>query len=386
MKVLGIVMECNPFHEGHRYLLETARKKTGADYCVVILSGDYVQRGAPAITDKYDRTRILLENGADLVLELPLYFACSSAEYFAFGSIRLLEQIGVVTDLAFGSESGDLELLRHYGEGLKTALPEGQKNSNSLSLQRGVSAASSLSDLGLIPERGAGNDLLAAHYLKYLPDSITPHAVARIRVPSASECRRVLLSSEQSSRLLCSQDFSQALLVRLLESAGHLTDYADVSVDLANKIMRHLPEFTDFDSFTALLKSKDLTYTRISRSLLHILLGIRRKALTEAVSDGHLYYTRVLGLNSTAGPLISAIRQKLSENPAAPVLLMRPSRDQAFLSEAGRQMLEEEIRACLLYDFTLKQKLHGSTDPCSIQTFSVRTDYEKPVVIFDPVS
>ena len=111
MNVTGIIMECNPFHEGHAYLLREAGKLTRADYIVVAMSGDFVQRGEPAVFDKYIRAEQILRAGADLVLELPLYAACGSAEYFARGGIALLEKLGVVTDLCFGSESGDMDNL-----------------------------------------------------------------------------------------------------------------------------------------------------------------------------------------------------------------------------------------------------------------------------------
>ena len=129
MTVTGIIMECNPFHEGHAYLLEEARRQTGADYIIVVMSGDYVQRGEPAVFDKYIRAEQILQAGADLVLELPLYAACGSAEYFARGGIALLDRLGVVTDLCFGSESGDTEYIMKYArmltlaEGTSTALP-----------------------------------------------------------------------------------------------------------------------------------------------------------------------------------------------------------------------------------------------------------------------
>ena len=111
MRVTGIIAECNPLHEGHRYLIKEAREKTCADYIVIALSGDYVQRGAPSILSREARTEALLSAGADLVVELPLYAACSGADYFARGAVALMENLGVVTDLAFGSETGDTDSL-----------------------------------------------------------------------------------------------------------------------------------------------------------------------------------------------------------------------------------------------------------------------------------
>ena len=109
MKITGVIMECNPFHEGHRYFLEQARAVTGCDRLIAVMSGDYVQRGEPAILPKEIRARALLEHGADLVLELPLYYACGGAEYFARGAVTLLDRLGAVTDLCFGSECGSTE-------------------------------------------------------------------------------------------------------------------------------------------------------------------------------------------------------------------------------------------------------------------------------------
>ena len=111
MKVNGIIAEYNPFHNGHLYQLEESRRLTGADYTVVVMSGDFVQRGAPAMLDKHVRARMALLGGADLVLELPVLYAVSSAEQFAAGAVAILDRLGVVTHLCFGSECGDAEAL-----------------------------------------------------------------------------------------------------------------------------------------------------------------------------------------------------------------------------------------------------------------------------------
>lgn len=111
MKVNGIIAEYNPFHNGHKYHLEESGRLTGADYSIVVLSGNFVQRGDPALTDKHTRAEMALRNGADLVLELPTVYSASSAEYFATGAVSLLDKLGVVTHLCFGSEYGDAALL-----------------------------------------------------------------------------------------------------------------------------------------------------------------------------------------------------------------------------------------------------------------------------------
>ena len=112
MKIVGLITEYNPFHNGHQYHIEEAKRVTGADYIIAVMSGDFVQRGVPAIIDKYHRAKMALHNGVDLVFELPVSYATSSAEYFAHGSVSLLDKLGIVDYICFGSECGDINLLR----------------------------------------------------------------------------------------------------------------------------------------------------------------------------------------------------------------------------------------------------------------------------------
>lgn len=136
MKTIGIIAEYNPFHNGHRYQIEEAKKITGADYAVVIMSGDYVQRGTPALANKYIRTQLALNGGADIVFELPIIYSTASAEYFARGGVSILNSLSCIDYLCFGSESGDIDALIYiadiisdeplfYKECLKSKLKEG---------------------------------------------------------------------------------------------------------------------------------------------------------------------------------------------------------------------------------------------------------------------
>ncbi|MDD6920280.1 MAG: nucleotidyltransferase [Eubacteriales bacterium] len=111
-KVLGIIAEYNPFHNGHLYHINEAKKISGADTVVVVMSGNFTQRGEPSIIDKYERTKMAIDNGVDLVVELPFYYACNSAQYFAEGGIEILESLGVVDYIAFGAETGDIDVLK----------------------------------------------------------------------------------------------------------------------------------------------------------------------------------------------------------------------------------------------------------------------------------
>ena len=127
MKVVGLVTEYNPFHNGHKYHIEQARKITGADYCIAVMSGNFVQRGTPAVIDKYSRAKMALQNGVDLVIEIPVCYASASAEYFAHGAVSILDKLGVVDTLCFGSECGDISLLTLAAKFLLNA-PENFEN------------------------------------------------------------------------------------------------------------------------------------------------------------------------------------------------------------------------------------------------------------------
>ena len=382
MKVTGIIMECNPFHEGHAYILSEARRLTQADYIVVAMSGDFVQRGEPAVFDKYIRADQILQAGADLVLEIPLYAACGSAEYFARGGITLFEKLGVVTDLCFGSESGDLDNLLHFAELLAVA----EKNDYSdtavkyrVKLQEGLkdglpfpaareAALRELFGHDDLQYPSTPNDLLGLEYCRalLLNDSpIRPRAISRIDVPSATERRTGLLSDRKS--LLCREqpllqttvrqvpafpvspdDFSGQLLYALKMQEADLESFLDVSPDLAIRIRKLLGTYTGFSSFCDLIKTKNLTRTRVSRSLLHILLQIRQDRLSALQAAGLILYMRPLALSRTAGPLMASIRQKSSVP-----FLSKMSEADSLLPPKVFSYLEEELRAEDLYCLTM---------------------------------
>lgn len=116
MKTVGLITEYNPFHNGHAYHIEKAKMVTGADRVIVVMSGDFVQRGAPAVMPKHLRAESALLSGASLIIELPVCFATGSAEYFAQGSISLLNQLGCIDSICFGSECGDLHLFKEIAQ------------------------------------------------------------------------------------------------------------------------------------------------------------------------------------------------------------------------------------------------------------------------------
>lgn len=415
MKVTGIIMECNPFHEGHSYLLREARRRTGADYIVVAMSGDFVQRGEPAVYDKYLRAEQVLRAGADLVLELPLCAACGSAEYFARGGIALLEKLGVVTDLCFGSESGDISAILKYAECaslLDGTDPSEEAEAARAGLRESLRAGMSFpaARAAAIPGYpGTPNDLLAVEYCRALLSSkaadaskegIVPHALPRIDVPSATSRRKELLRERTTLRELKPQvvvsepgrfqvpafplgpdDFSGPLLYALRMQQDHLEHYADVTPDLADRIRRLLPAFDTYTGFCSCLKTRNLTYTRISRSLLHILLQMDQSRLEDLQSSGMALYARPLAMNRSAGPLLSSIRKNTSI-PFLPKL----SAARSLLSPTASGFLDEECRAEELYTLMLGQALRHSSycgDDSALSSFRPLRAAQRRIIVLD---
>ena len=401
MKITGIIAEYNPFHNGHKYHLEQARAITGADYIIAVISGDFMQRGTPAIIDKYTRTRMALLNGADLVLELPLFYAAGSAEFFAMGAVSLLDKLGTVDSLCFGSECGDISILSETATILATE-PDTYRKELQERLRRGFSfpKARSMALDACLPAFSAytdaissPNNILGIEYLKALlkrNSCIKPYTIKRegsgyhdkrldfnrphdtLPISSASAIRNSIADAEDLHLIIKhlpdsvyqllkdsyhrnfpinSDDFSLLLKYRLLMDASKgYTGYLDITPDLSDKISKHLYSFESFEQFCGLLKSKDMTYSRISRSLLHILLGMTAK---EHVKEDYIFYARILGFRKTSANLLGFIKN----NTAIP-LISKLANASSYLTPAGLDMLEKDIRAAHIYDSVVAGKFH----------------------------
>ena len=356
MQVNGIIAEYNPFHNGHKYQLEEARRRTCAGYTIIVMSGNFVQRGAPALLDKHSRAEMALRCGADLVLELPTLYASSSAEYFASGAVALLDKLGVVTHLCFGSECGDVTLLTQianiladepaeYSAALKRFMQQGYSYPNAR-----VNALMQLYPFleGHWQVFSSPNNILAIEYLKALHRrkcTIQPVTTKRTgagyhdrqtdkEICSALALRQALYAGSAPSqlcyhmpaeagqiladrlsrnRLLRLNNFSSMLHYKLLLERDHgFQDYLDVSADLSARIQNRLGEYTNFDSFCDVLKTKEMTYNRISRCLLHILLDITKADMDMGRAMDYVPYARILGFRKGSEPLLSAIKEKSS--------------------------------------------------------------------------
>ena len=384
--ITGIIAEYNPFHNGHAYQIEQARLLTGCDFLVVVMSGDYVQRGAPAVFDKYTRTRMALACGADLVLELPVACSCASAEFFASGAVSLLDGLGCVDFLCFGSESGDLQSLMEPARILAKESPVFQE-----ALRRGLSlglsfpaarkeafrACASNPDILDLP-----NNILGIEYLKALlqrESIIKPVTIKRegqgyhdtlldSGFASASGIRRFLKQEEAPLSALPAlkeslpdpvmevltdtlahtlpvweEDFSMLLRYELLrQSASDLTRYADISPDLGRRLKNCADKFSSFSEFVALVKTKDVTYTRITRALFHILLNLTGEDTRNSVS---MPYARILGFRKDHSRILGLLK----ENSRIPII-PKAADYKTYLTPDLQPLFEKDLFAANLYE------------------------------------
>lgn len=411
MKIVGLITEYNPFHNGHLYHIEKAKEITGADSVIVVMSGNYVQRGAPAIMPKHLRAEIALEAGVDILMELPVCYAVGSAEYFAAGAIDLFERLGCVDSICFGSECGDYGLLARVAhiladepEGYRQSLKQALKNGMSFPLARQKALKEYLQDESLDLVLEQPNNILGIEYIKALYQRKSPMKSYTIKrmvsgyhdtsltgsYSSASAIRRLLSFSSQSVLLekdgmfdepsmsevlgrlegqvppscirlleethhsrypVYPNDFSLLLKYRLLtETRESLTKYLDISEDLANRIINNANDFISFDQFSDQLKTREMTLSRICRCLFHILLNIRKEDLLTYKEQGYCQYARILGFRKDARRLFSLLKN------SSQVPLVTKLTQTGNLSSAGLSMLKTDILAANLYESIITNK------------------------------
>lgn len=316
--MVGIIAEFNPFHDGHQYIISRAKELCSADYVVIAMSGDFVQRGAPAIFSKYDRAEAALNRGADLVLQIPVMFSTASAEDFAAAGVALLAETGIVDTLVFGSESGNMEMLETAAVFLCDEPPAFQQRMRE-ALRTGMSFP--LARLEILKEMGVAdvlkaNDILGIEYLKALRRQ--QRAMDVKLVPRAPE-----LGSAHAARAdyyaglrraekkpVHIDDFSGMLSYKLLglKAAGSdLSAYQDVSEEIGNRIMAAAERPMSFTQRIEAGKTRQYTYTRIARCLIHVLLEIRKEDVLDMREKGYIDHLRVLGFRRGAGELVRAV-------------------------------------------------------------------------------
>lgn len=344
--ITGIICEFNPFHAGHKYLIDSVKNENDGIVCV--MSGNFVQRGEFAVYDKFTRAKTALENGADLVIELPCAYSLRSAEGFAKAGVELLEATNAIDRIAFGAECDDIDKLK------KTTYEIIEKEHEiKAEMKKGISYPSARkavigSDLLDTP-----NNILAVEYIKSAKLPCT--AVKRIgkghdsddEKYSASEIRKNLKNDDICSLSNC----EKAVLAKLrCMTSNDFLQFEDVTEGLENRIAEMVKISTSLEELYDNIKTKRYTHSRIRRIILKAYLGIN-KSFTKNVP-----YIRILGFNSKGQEILS----KMKKSADLPVISRYSDID--MLDEYGRSLFELECRCTDLYNLGYKNPLPCGTE------------------------
>ena len=387
-KVLGIVGEYNPFHNGHLYHLEQSKKITGSTYTVAIMSGNFTQRGSTSLIDKWSKAEIAIQCGIDLVIELPVLYATSSAENFADGAIKILDSLKVVDYISFGAETSDIDVLDKFADVLYRE-PKQYKTLLSHELGKGVSFPKArenalmmyLNDIRkYVNVLSSPNNILGIEYLKALKkykSNIQPVSIARYEagyndtvysgnIASATAIRNIVKNGgfDILRRLLPAPSYS--ILINNIKQGHIVTDLSvfekeiiynlrkmdvseiaelpDVSEGLEFAIKNTANSCNSLVEFLNIIKSKRYTSTRIQRILLYALLGITKKDID--ISKKTIPYIRVLGLNNRGKFLISEIAKA---NPKLEIITSVKRFTDTNSNKNFKIMLDKDIWATNVY-------------------------------------
>ena len=387
-KIIGIISEYNPFHNGHLYHLQKSLQMTHSSYSVAIISGNFTQRGSTSLVDKWVKTEIAIRNGIDLVIELPLLYSISSAENFAEGAIKILESLKIIDYVSFGSESGDISTLNMISDILLQE-PETYKNILSQELSKGLSFPKArenalLMYLNNIQESSNilsyPNNILGIEYLKALKkikSSIIPVTIKRYEagyhdttysgnIASGTAIRNIIKNNDWN---ILKKVVPENTFYTLLENVkiGHIVpdlsvfekqiiynlrkmsiqeiaELPDVNEGLENAIKNAADSCNSIVEFLNIIKSKRYTNTRLQRILLYSLLGITKKDIN--LSKNATPYIRVLGFNNNGKYLISEIAKA---NPELEIITSVKKYIDTSSNKTSLYMLEKDIWATNVY-------------------------------------
>lgn len=393
MRITGIITEYNPFHNGHLFHLNNIKEQYKSDAVVCVMSGNFVQRGLPAILDKWSRAKMAVLNGVDLVIELPAVYAVSSAEFFSFGAVSLLNSTGVVDNICFGSESGNIETINSIADILVYESSE-FKEQLKINLNKGLSfpkaREKALCNLlnaddnnDIINDITSPNNILGIEYcksLKALNSSIKPLTIKRTgsgyndsealsHLASATSIRRLLAEDSLDSckplmptssynvleealyndiKIPNTEDMFKYIKYKLLCNGDLIRNIPDISEGLDYKIINEIKKSSSYDELLFNIKSKRYTLTRVSRILCQIYLGFESYDIL-SLRKASPQYIRVLGFNKTGQRILKMIKEKSD----CSIITKMPKND-------IDQMLKIDIDATNLYSLLTNSIQYGS--------------------------
>ena len=409
--VLGIIAEYNPFHNGHLYHLKESKKATGAEYTVAIISGNFTQRGSTSIIDKWKKTEMALQNGVDLIIELPVLYSISSSENFAEGSIKILNSLGIIDFLSFGSETSDIKILNNFANILYDE-PKEYKKILSNYLDTGLSFPKARENALLEYIKNSEdvntnfdnyknilsspNNILGIEYLKALKkykSSIKPVCIKRsgadynssdisinTSIASATAIRELIKNKNFNTIKTVMPEKSYSILADCINSGCIIPDLncfekeiiyvlrkmsieeianlPDVSEGLEFLIKKAVNSCNTLTELLNTIKSKRYTITRLQRILLYALLDISKKdmKLSKEVDSP---YIRVLGFNDNGKKLISKIMDK---NPNQPLITSVKKFVDNNSNTSLQTMLNKDIFATNVYSLGFENNSFANLD------------------------
>lgn len=407
MKILGLITEYNPFHNGHRYHLEKSKEITKATHTVAVMSGNFLQRGEPAMVHKWERAKMAVKSGVDLVIELPTSYACATAELFAYGAVSLLHRLGSVDYLCFGSEVGNVNPLLQIAKILSEPTPRFQEIlkehvnlggtfpvARSMAIlkyleetqQYNATSLSEISDALKNP-----NNILGIEYLKSLKklnSAMTPYTISRksagyhstnitnSTIASATAIRAYLLKENNLKGIasvvpkdtldilshsmdtgvapIFATDFQQILLAIVRRSTPRdLKNIFDVEEGLENRIHHCAHQASTLDELYEAIKSKRYTLTRIQRILMHLLLNITKEDISYFNDHSGPQYARILGFNDKGREILQSFKS------TSDIPLISNLKNYTPQNTAAARMLSIDIRATNLYTLAFAEGKKG---------------------------
>lgn len=388
-KVLAIIGEYNPFHNGHLYHINKSKELTNSNYTILVMSGNFVQRGAPALIDKWKRSKMAIENGIDLVIELPVLYSISSAENFARGAIEVLNSLKIVNALSFGSECGNLELLNDFAQILINE-PAEYQSLLSHELSKGLSFPKARDNalmlyLGDIRKYlnilNNPNNTLGIEYLKSLnftKSKMNAFTIQRQNAEhhslksengfsSGTAIRNMVAQNDYDSLFSVLPQSSYEILMDSLRSGEYVIDLSsyekeivfklrnmkaeeiaelpDVSEGLENLIKESVSNCNTLEELIDKIKSKRYTRTRIQRILLYALLGYTKSDF-DLLNKSPVPYVRVLGFNNKGKELLSKIvksNNKLNVITSVKQFMDKNKRNKPWLDLLEKDLLTTDI-------------------------------------------
>ena len=397
--ILGIVSEYNPFHNGHIHHLEISKQLTKTDFTVAVMSGNFMQRGDTALVDKWTRTEMALKSGIDLVIELPTVYALSSAENFADGAVKILDSLGVVDFISFGSEIGEITPLlevanvlykepKEFSSLITTQLRSGLSypKAREIALSQFFGSSKKYSSIVSNP-----NNILGVEYLKSIKkhrSHIRPLTIKRDYadynstqekngVASATAIRTMIQNKKNVHRVVpyetyellekCKEEgkiipglsvFEKEIIYTLRKmTLSEIAELPDVSEGLENKIKAAANNVNTLDELIASIKSKRYTQSRIQRILLYALLDISKKDINQ--SKRVTPYIRVLGFNKHGKRIISAIA---AANPKLKIIVSVKKFLENSTDNVLKNMISKDILATNIYTLGYKNNSIANLD------------------------